>query len=328
MKASIWHPCLNVFSSLICRHPHFQSLRGTRYLYPSPPGPKGFWYIGLPNSKVPMKKFWLTYIEWGKKYGDLIHFSRFGKHYLVINSLQAARDILDKQARVASDKPHTRVDEIVLGDNMLDTLGLMPYSDKWRKTRKLFHQNFRAESMTQFHPIQIQQVRLFVEGLVLSEGTLKDQIATLSQKIMFLSIYGLDISSNREEMPAQNREVVESADNGIIPGWDGYKYIPFIHLLPSWFPWGGLLIATMHALGEITREGASKPWDAVREKIKSDGNHASLIGKLLSETDPGNDKEIDRIKWFGFQSIVAAADTTMSAISTFFLAMSVGITIK
>ncbi|KAF5365099.1 hypothetical protein D9758_011007 [Tetrapyrgos nigripes] len=58
-----------------------------------------------------------------------------------------------------------------------------------------------------------------------------------------------------------------------------------------------------------------------RNWSKSDGNHASLIGKLLSEMDPDNDEEIDRIKWFGFQSITAA-DTTMSAISTFFLAMS------
>ncbi|KAF5336745.1 hypothetical protein D9758_016281 [Tetrapyrgos nigripes] len=236
------------------------------YPYPYPPGPKGFPYLGLPNAKIPTKKFWLTHIEWGKKYEDLIHFSHFGKHYLVINTLEAARDILDKQARVTSDRPHMRVDEIV--SNLLDGLSQIPYSDKWRKTRKLFHQNLRAESMFQFHPIQTEQVRLFVKGVVLSESTLKGQIAT------------------------------------IIPGWDGYKYIPFIHLLPSWFPWGDRLIATIHALGEIVREGASKPWDAVREKIKSDGNHASLIGKLLSRTDPDNDKEIDRIKWFGFQSIL------------------------
>ncbi|KAF5353588.1 hypothetical protein D9758_013797 [Tetrapyrgos nigripes] len=309
----------------------------TMYPYLYPPGPKGFPYLGLPNAKIPTKKFWLTHIEWGKKHGaalgftaiiiitfllslslsgDLIHFSRFSKHYVVINTLETARDILDKQARVTSDRPHTRVDEIV--SNLLDGLSQIPYSKQWRKTRKLFHQNLHAESTVQFHPIQTEQVWLFVKGVVLSESTLKGQIATLSQNIMFLSIYGLDISSNEEEMPTRNREAIDTFENSIIPGWDGYKYIPFIHLLPSWFPWGGRLIATIHALGEIAREGASKPWDAVREKIKSDGNHASLIGKLLSRTDPDNDEEIDRIKWFGFQFM---ADT-MSAISTFFLAMS------
>ncbi|KAF5360076.1 hypothetical protein D9758_007556 [Tetrapyrgos nigripes] len=291
--------------------------------YPYPPGPKGFWYIGLPSSKVPSKKFWLTYIEWGKKYGDLIHFSRFGKHYVVINSLQAARDILDKQARVTSDRPHARVDELY-SSSLLDALVLtaaIPYSDKWRKARKLFHQNLRAEATVQFHPIQSQKIRSFVEGLVLSEEALKNQISTLSQKIMFLSIYGLDISNNKEDMPARTRETVESVDDRIIPGLDGYKYIPFFHLLPSWFP-GGRHIAAVHAVGEIISEAANNPWDAVQQQIKSDGHHASLIAKLLSETDPDDKEEMDRIKYFGFQSIAAAADTTMSAISTFFLAMS------
>ncbi|KAF5338687.1 hypothetical protein D9758_017576 [Tetrapyrgos nigripes] len=76
----------------------------------NPPGPKGVWYLGL--TTIPMKKAWLTYITWGKKYGDLIHFSRFGKHYLIINSLEAARDILDKQSKQTGDRAHTQLDKI------------------------------------------------------------------------------------------------------------------------------------------------------------------------------------------------------------------------
>ena len=33
-----------------------------------PPGPQGYWYIGL--WQVPTIKYWLTYVEWGKKYGE------------------------------------------------------------------------------------------------------------------------------------------------------------------------------------------------------------------------------------------------------------------
>ncbi|KAK7438216.1 hypothetical protein VKT23_018147 [Stygiomarasmius scandens] len=75
-----------------------------------PPGPKGFWLLGL--WKIPMKKPWLTYVEWGKIYGDLIHFTRFGKHYLILNSLDAANEILEKQARFTSSRPYTPLDEI------------------------------------------------------------------------------------------------------------------------------------------------------------------------------------------------------------------------
>ncbi|KAF5366399.1 hypothetical protein D9758_009753 [Tetrapyrgos nigripes] len=146
---------------------------------------------------------------------------------------------------------------------------------------------------------------------------------SVSQKIMFAAIYGIEISSNKEDMPASNREIfdLDVGGNTIIPGWDGFKYIPFIQHFPSWFP-NGQLVAAHRALGQMTETGVNQPWNAVQEKIKSDGDYSSLIAKLLSKTDPGNDEEIHRIKWFGFTSIAAAADTTMSAISTFFVAMS------
>ncbi|KAF5365306.1 hypothetical protein D9758_005453 [Tetrapyrgos nigripes] len=289
---------------------------------------------------VPSKKFWLTYIEWGKKYGgsgieltrvlipiraildsgDLIHFTRFGKHYLVLNSLQAARDILDKQTRITSDRANAQLDRISYFEEFIT---FQPYSDKWRKSRRLFHQIFRADATSQFRPIQTRQIYDFVESLRSSKYTLKDQIATVSQKIMFEAIYGLEISSNREEMPANNRELIDidvGSDSIFTPGWDGFKYIPFIQYLPSWFP-NGQLIAAHHVLGKMTQDGVNKPWDAVQEKI-AHGDHSSLIANLLSGIDPENREEIHTIKWFGFTCVVVAADTTMSAISTFFLAMS------
>jgi hypothetical protein len=119
LAISLWIIPIYIFAS-----------RRANYGSPYPPGPKGYWYIGLPPSKIPMKKSWLTYHgEWRKKYGghfstqnvlyslsritgDLIHFTRFGKHYLIINSLNAANDLLEKQARLTSDRPLTPLDEM------------------------------------------------------------------------------------------------------------------------------------------------------------------------------------------------------------------------
>jgi hypothetical protein len=97
---------------------------------PYPPGPKGYWFIGLLN--VPLERPWQRYVEWGKKYGesrviyyysdinyrwnsslgDLIHYTRFGKHYLVLNSFEAANELLEKQARLSSDRSHTALDKM------------------------------------------------------------------------------------------------------------------------------------------------------------------------------------------------------------------------
>ncbi|KAK7434380.1 cytochrome p450 [Stygiomarasmius scandens] len=284
---------------------------------PYPPGPKGHWYVGFKD--IPMKKPWLRYIEMGKHYGsDLVHFSRFGKHYLVINSLEAATEILEKNARVTSDRPSAPLDQIAGWQKML---GLTPYSDEWRKTRRLFHQNFRAEATSQFRPVQEKRIRKFVNDLTSSKEALIDQISTLSQTIMFNAVYGLDISTNKESMPQHARELVEINDWVLIPGWDGFKYLPFVHLLPSWFP-GGQFRASHLGIRKAIDEIVEGPWNMTMNAMKSDDSHSSLIANLLYELQSETDEEIDRIKNMGGQAVAAAADTTMSAISTFFLAMS------
>ncbi|THU75554.1 cytochrome P450, partial [Dendrothele bispora CBS 962.96] len=115
-----------------------------------PPGPRGYWILGL--IKIPMIKPWITYVKWGKEYGDLVHFTRLGRHYLVINSLEAANEILERQAQLTSDRPvHTELDRMF----SLHFLGTAPYDDEWRAYRKLMHQNFRAAASIDYRPIEI-----------------------------------------------------------------------------------------------------------------------------------------------------------------------------
>ncbi|KAK7448457.1 cytochrome p450 [Stygiomarasmius scandens] len=200
-------------------------------------------------------------------------------------------------------------------------LGMTPYGDEWRKSRKLFHQNFRAEAMVRFHPIEKQQVEKFILGLTKSELPLKDQIETLSQKIMFDALYGLDISSSKDDVPHHAREMLELTESILIPGWDAFKYLPLIDSLPSWFP-GGQLRTSYQIIQQEFRKLCEGPWSLMMNDINSRSNSAlipELISGLKSE---GFDPEIERIKNMGAQAVAAASDTTMSAISTFWLAMS------
>ncbi|KAF5317476.1 hypothetical protein D9758_018784 [Tetrapyrgos nigripes] len=139
---------------------------------------------------------------------------------------------------------------------------------------------------------------------------------------MFLSVYGLEIASSEEDMPARNRKVIELLDFSMIAGWSAFKKIPFIHLLPSWLP-GGQLVADHLAFHEVFQEGADRPWNALMEDLRRpDSHNSSLIANLLFNIDPDDDQGMQRLKKFGVAAIVAAADTTVSVISTFFIAMS------
>ncbi|THU87628.1 cytochrome P450 [Dendrothele bispora CBS 962.96] len=319
------HMSLSVFSStLITNALIFSTILGIlSYVrrpcqLPCPPGPKGYWLLGL--AKVPLIKPWLTYIEWGKKYGDVIHFTRFGRHYVVINSLEAANGILERQAQFTSDRPtHSKLDQIA---DFERTLATIPYGNGWRAYRKLFHQNFRAKASIEYRPIEVKQVHKFLNGINSSKMSLRDQVSTLSQIVMFDSVYGLEISTNKDDMSQHARDIIELNDLQFIPGWEAFKGIPFIDLLPSWFPGGHYRIAH-EMLAEVFKAAAEGPWGQTLKAMEEDENHSSLIAKLLSESPQNkSNEEIELIKNMGMQAVAAAADTTMSAICTFFLAMS------
>ncbi|OAX31904.1 hypothetical protein K503DRAFT_805678, partial [Rhizopogon vinicolor AM-OR11-026] len=71
---------------------------------PYAPGPPGWPVIGN-ISDMPDVKPWLTFAEWGKKYGDISHISVLGQHIIVLNSINTTMEMLDKKSSVYSDRP-------------------------------------------------------------------------------------------------------------------------------------------------------------------------------------------------------------------------------
>ncbi|KAF7348418.1 Cytochrome P450 [Mycena sanguinolenta] len=81
-------------------------LRGwrTTIRLPFPPGPKPKFLLGN-FFDIPSEQPWLTYTEWGKQYGDIVHAQMFGNHILILNSVKAATELLEKRAILYSDRP-------------------------------------------------------------------------------------------------------------------------------------------------------------------------------------------------------------------------------
>ncbi|KAF7348396.1 O-methylsterigmatocystin oxidoreductase [Mycena sanguinolenta] len=71
---------------------------------PFPPGPKPKLLVGN-LFDMPTEMPWITYTEWGKQYGDVVHAQVFGQHILILNSIKAATELLEKRATIYSDRP-------------------------------------------------------------------------------------------------------------------------------------------------------------------------------------------------------------------------------
>ena len=90
-----------------------------------PPGPAGTPLLG--TLRLPAVPSWESYRAWAKEYGtrisleferftdyfelgsDVIYFNALGNHIVILNSMQAANDLLDKRSSIYSDRRADRL---------------------------------------------------------------------------------------------------------------------------------------------------------------------------------------------------------------------------
>ncbi|KIJ27638.1 hypothetical protein M422DRAFT_81041, partial [Sphaerobolus stellatus SS14] len=61
---------------------------------PLPPEPKSLPFIGNAFDLLSSHEY-LKYIDWGNKYGDVVHVTALGKHIIILNSTKACVDLLE-----------------------------------------------------------------------------------------------------------------------------------------------------------------------------------------------------------------------------------------
>lgn len=97
-------------------------IRPKRNTIPCPPSLKADFIIGHARS-IPLEKEWEVFSQWGKQLnstlfaiidlfmhaywyvGDIVHAEVLGQHIVVLNSLEATVDLLDKRSSNYSDRP-------------------------------------------------------------------------------------------------------------------------------------------------------------------------------------------------------------------------------
>lgn len=137
-----------------------------------PPGPKKIPIIGN-LLDMPSEREWETFTKWGQKWGtssymqrysskntqptawlgDITSVTIFGLSVIILNSVDLALDMLDKKSAIYSDRPVFQMGGELVG--WKNTLVLVPYSDRFRNYRKLFHQLIGTRSsMSRFLPVE------------------------------------------------------------------------------------------------------------------------------------------------------------------------------
>ncbi|KAK7048443.1 cytochrome P450 [Favolaschia claudopus] len=285
---------------------------------PYPPGPKPRFLIGN-LFDIPTSYPWFTYEKWGKLYGDVIHIEALGQHILVINSLNAATELLEKRAHIYSDRPTIPMVKLAEWDF---TFGMKPHGERWRQERRLFHQHFRRDAIPNYHPIQLKKTHGFLRNLLLTPEDFIDHIKTLSAGMIMAVVYGYEIEPANDPFVQLAEDGVRAFSDLVQPGAFLVNTLPFLQYLPSWFPGCGFHQFARDTVKLLDRM-KTLPFNYVRKSMRDGVDTYSVLGEILKKNDVDSSPEKEKmIKDVAGIAYAAAHETTASTLQVFFLAMA------
>ncbi|KAJ3863106.1 hypothetical protein EV359DRAFT_43778, partial [Lentinula novae-zelandiae] len=109
-----------------------------------------------------------------------------------------------------------------------------PYSDRWRRDRRLFQQVFRQATISRFYPAQHSKINEFLRELLSAPWTIPWR--ALSQRLVYSALYGLDISPG-DPLAQKAQTAIEGIGKSLLSGsFPAFERFPCLRFMPSWFP--------------------------------------------------------------------------------------------
>ncbi|KAI9441780.1 cytochrome P450 [Lactarius indigo] len=300
---------VSIFGYLLSIFRDHKRRRGVPY----PPGPKPWPIIGnLLDS--PRQSQWTTYTEMSKKYGDILYLQVFGQSIVVLCSLSAIKDLLEKRGDIYSDRPAWPIPQI------MEVGWLLPitrYGESWRDRRKIADRSLRPGAMSPYHHRIEEKTRGFLSQLLASPADFRNHIELFQGKIIMSLVYGYDLKENDKVIvaPVQLSYILGRL---VLPGAALVNYLPFLRHIPSWVPW--LSYEPLARLGrELGQTTMNEPIYFVKNAMRDGTAVSSLAREQLLEVEsldgPERQMQEDVIKRALGSMYQAGVDTVRVGVS-------------
>ncbi|KAE9379474.1 cytochrome P450, partial [Stipitochalara longipes BDJ] len=290
---------------------------------PLPPGPPADPIIGHVRI-VPSSRPELSFQKWGKEYkSDIIYLNFMGQPAVILNSAQAAVDLMDKRSAIYSDRPDFNFFE---ESGWRDVLTFAKAADPvFRKHRKLFQSAFSPTSIIQYRDKQENLARALVKQIIQNPPQWRPLLTRFASSLVLSIAYGIRITDENDSYVVLADKIASYFANGGSPGSTMVDIAPLIRHLPSWvriFP--SLNFARDNY--SIVREFIEAPFASVKTRMAAGIPEVSFTHKMLEEkqsepSDNQSDVTEDDIKGAASTMYAAGADTTLASLIIFVLCM-------
>ncbi|KAF8742993.1 cytochrome p450, partial [Rhizoctonia solani] len=289
-------------------------------LLPLPPGPPRWPLVGSILSIPRGVQLPVIFTQWGNKYGDVSYVKLLGQDIILLNSYEAATELLvEKSAIYSSRPPQIMAGELV---GLGKATAFLPYGEQIRMTRKLLHEAMSPEVMSDLYPLQEQEMVKFVRVLLKSPNQLKKHIYQMIGSSLLKLIYGYNVKGVDDPLIVLANNAIDIFLATTEPGAWAVDTIPFLRYIP-WAPFKSKAKEWRKTVNEL----ADRPMKFVYDRLNMGDGIPCLVASWIErevKTSIQGKEEIDYeslVKWTGASAILAGMDTTAAALDRFFALM-------
>ncbi|KAH8799626.1 cytochrome P450 [Flagelloscypha sp. PMI_526] len=283
-----------------------------------PPGPKGYPLIGS-LFEWPQGHEWLTFTKWRDLYGDITYVNVAGTNIIVLNSVEAANALLTTRSTINSDRPYLHLASGIIGwkNSPIMCAANDPIFKPSRM--KMLSTVGSNKALEGYVSMVEHEAHRFIYRLTSEPDPdrLEYFLRKLAGAIIMKLVYGYDVMSGDDEyvdlIEAVNRDLSEASK----PGNFMVDFIPALAYVPRWFP-GTSWITKIDSMRARLEEALTKPVNFVKGQLAAGTAQPSFVAHELERPDFSNE---EFLLWTAQALYTGGADTTVSAILTFFLCM-------
>lgn len=308
-----------ILAVVLCKWLYFRRARGN---VPHPSGPPGLPLVGN-LLDMPKNPAWSTYIHWSEKYGSgLVRLNVLGNNIVVVNTLEAATDLLEKRSANYSDRP-----EMIMLNELCGYgwgLAFRRYGGPWRDSRRVLRQEFGPDVVSRYRPVEEKATHELLKNILQAPERVLDHFRHMAGAEIMEIAYGIDVLPNDDPYVLTAEHAVESISETTNAGSYLVDVIPLLRYVPEWVP-GARFQKEARIWKKSVMDMLYRPFNVVKERM-ANGNArecatSSLLDSPMYKEAKDRDYIEDIIRAAVGSMYTGGADTTVSALGSFALAM-------
>ncbi|KAF9041392.1 cytochrome P450 [Panaeolus papilionaceus] len=292
---------------------------------PLPPGPRGWPIIGNVFD-MPQKREWEAFQCWGKEHNsDIVHLNMAGTSIVVLNSVKATKDLLEKRSSIYSNRTKFTAINEILGWSWL--MPFMRYGAEWKERRRHFQRYFHPSTLTIHKPQEKQHIHRLLQRMSEDPKNHLQHITHAIGGILYSVAYGFKIKEEGDPYIALAKQITGYLCQCAVPSMVAMDRIPKVirTLIQPLLP-GPIFSKPKEYWDTLADHFLDAPFDRVRQ-LMAEGKEepsflsASLRAELRPEETEQNKHAI--IKGIAAIVFIGGSGTTSAILHTFMLSMLV-----